>query len=321
MVHFSDILGAFQRLDGHTIRTPMLESDQLNQRLGGRVLFKVEALQRTGSFKFRGALNKLTMLAQQGVGGVVAYSSGNHAQGVALAAKLLNMQALIIMPEDAPQIKINNTKHLGAEVILYDRYNQSREAIGEQLAQQRQLQLVKPYDDPDIIAGQGTVGLECAQQLNILGLTPEQFIAPCGGGGLISGSAIAMHQSFADCAIYCAEPEGFDDTARSLRTGQHQTNDPQARSLCDAIITPTPGQLTLPIMQAHLKGGLVATQSAVMQAMGLCMQELKTVIEPGGCVGLGALLDGQLNTVDKTTVVVLSGGNADTEILQRALKG
>ena len=319
MVNFAHILSAFNRLDGHSIRTPLLESEAINQHFGGRVLFKTEALQRTGSFKFRGAFNKLSKLAQEGVNGVVAYSSGNHAQGVALTARQLNMQAVIIMPEDAPAIKINNTKQLGAEVILYDRYTQAREEIGDQLAASRNLTLVKPYDDEDIIAGQGTVGLEIVQQLNILGLVPDQLIAPCGGGGLISGTAIAMHQTFPDCHIYCAEPDNFDDTARSLATGSHQSNDPNARSICDAIVTPTPGKLTFPIMQKHLQGGLIAKEQDVMQAMTMCMQNLKTVIEPGGCVGLGALLDGQLDTADKTTVVVLSGGNADTEMLQRAL--
>ena len=319
MVNFAHILSAFNRLDGHSIRTPLLESDAINQHFAGRILFKTEALQRTGSFKFRGAYNKLSKLAQQGINGVVAYSSGNHAQGVALAARLLGMTAVIIMPEDAPAIKINNTKQLGAEVVLYERYTQAREAIGDQIAKERNLSLVKPYDDEDIIAGQGTVGLEIVQQLNILGLVPDQLIAPCGGGGLISGTAIALHQTFADCQIYCAEPEHFDDAARSLATGHHQTNDPNARSICDAIVTPTPGQLTLPIMQAHLTGGLVAKDQNVLQAMAMCMQDLKTVIEPGGCVGLAALLDGQLDTQEKLTVVVLSGGNADTGMLQRAL--
>lgn len=320
MVSFAHILSAFNRLDGHSIRTPLLESEAINEHFGGRILFKTEALQRTGSFKFRGAFNKLSILASQGVKDVVAYSSGNHAQGVALAARLLDMNAVIIMPADAPTIKIENTKQLGAEVILYDRYTQAREVIGDEIAKQRNLSLVKPYDDEDIIAGQGTVGLEIVQQLNILGLIPDQLVAPCGGGGLISGTAIAVHQSFADCQIYCAEPEDFDDTARSLSAGQHQTNNPNARSICDAIVTPTPGELTLPIMQAHLSAGLVASEDSVLRAMTMCMQNLKAVVEPGGCVALGALLNGQLDTVGKTTVVVLSGGNADIEMLSKALE-
>lgn len=319
MVNFAQILSAFDRLDGHSIRTPLLESDAINQHFGGRVLFKTEALQRTGSFKFRGAFNKLSLLASQGMTGVVAYSSGNHAQGVALAAQLLDMSAVIVMPEDAPSIKIDNTMQLGAEVVLYDRYKQAREEIGDELAKQRNLSLVKPYDDEDIIAGQGTLGLEIVQQLNILGLMPDQLVAPCGGGGLISGTAIAVHQSFSGCQIYCAEPEHFDDAARSLATGTHQYNATEARSICDAIVTPTPGQLTFPIMQTHLQGGLVAKEQDVLKAMAMCMQSLKTVIEPGGCVGLGALLGGQLDTKDRTTVVVLSGGNADTEMLAKAL--
>ncbi len=319
MLKYAHILSAFNRLDGHSIRTPLLESEAINQRLGGRILFKCEALQRTGSFKFRGAYNKLRLLADEGVSGVVAYSSGNHAQGVALAAQLLGMVAVIVMPADAPAIKINNTRRLGAEVVLYDRYTQAREEIGDRLATQRNLSLVKPYDDLDIIAGQGTVGLEIVQQLNILGLTPDQLIAPCGGGGLISGTAVAVHQSFAECQIFSAEPEHFDDTARSLARGTHQVNDAQARSICDAIVTPTPGQLTLPIMLEHLHAGLRATDQQVLQAMALCMQELKTIVEPGGCVSLAALLAGELDSANKITVVVLSGGNADNDMLQSAM--
>ena len=319
MTTYSHILQAYQRIEGQAIRTPLLESTAINQRLGGRVLFKVEALQRTGSFKFRGAYNKISQLAQQGIKGVVAYSSGNHAQGVALVAALFDMHAVIIMPADSPAIKINNTRALGGEVVLYDRYTQSREELGAALAQERNLALVKPYDDPDIIAGQGTVGLEAAQQLQILGLTPDQMIAPCGGGGLISGCSIAIHQSFPDTHIWLAEPEHYDDATRSLEAKRRLANNTSHTSICDAIVTPTTGELTFPIMEQHVRGGVPVSESYVLDAMAMCMQELKVVIEPGGSVGLAALLAGLLPCQDKTTLVILSGGNADPQVLARAL--
>ena len=319
MTSYAQIIQAQQRLDGIAVRTPLLESKAINERLQGRILFKAEPLQRTGSFKFRGAYNKISQLAQQGVTGVVAYSSGNHAQGVALAASLFDMRAVIVMPADSPSIKINNTKALGGEVVTYDRHNESREDLGAALAKEHQLTLVKPYDDEDIIVGQGTLGLETAQQLQILGLVPDTLIAPCGGGGLISGASIALHQSFPQAQILLAEPEHYDDASRSLRASERLRNTTNAPSLCDAIVTPMVGKLTYPIMQQHVAAGFAVTEEATLKAMALCMQELKIVVEPGGCVGLAALLSGSVPTQNKVTVVVLSGGNADPQILARAL--
>lgn len=319
MTSYAQIIQAQQRLEGVAVRTPLLESKAINEHLQGRILFKAEPLQRTGSFKFRGAYNKISQLAQQGVTGVVAYSSGNHAQGVALAASLFDMRAVIVMPADSPSIKINNTKALGGEVVTYDRHNESREDIGAALAKEHQLSLVKPYDDEDIIAGQGTLGLETAQQLQILGLVPDTLIAPCGGGGLISGTSIALHQSFPQAQILLAEPEHYDDASRSLRASERLCNTTKAPSICDAIVTPMVGELTYPIMQEHVAAGFAVTEEAVLKAMALCMQELKVIVEPGGCVGLAALLSGLVPTEDKVTVVVLSGGNADPQILARAL--
>lgn len=320
MVTYSQITDAHQRLTEVVINTPIIESVSINKQLGGRLLFKVEALQRTGSFKFRGAYNKISQLAQNSDSGIVAYSSGNHAQGVALAASLFNLPATIIMPADSPRIKINNTKALGGEVILYDRYTQSREEIGQSLAQEGNLALVKPYDDLDIIAGQGTAGLEASHQLDKLGLKPDQVIVPCGGGGLISGTSIAIHKHFPKAKIWAAEPEHYDDAKRSLAAGERVSNNANQPSLCDSIVTPTPGELTFPIMQAHLEGGLVVNEEQVLQAMASCMQELKVVVEPGGCAGLAALFAGLLPTQNKTTLVILSGGNADPDILARSLK-
>ena len=319
MVSYAQVLQAQQRLEGVVVRTPLLESSAINTKLQGRILFKTEALQRTGSFKFRGAYNKISQLAEQDVQGVVAYSSGNHAQGVALAASIFDMRAIIVMPADSPAIKINNTKALGGEVVLYDRHNESREEIGAALAKEHQLALVKPYDDEDIIAGQGTIGIETAQQLQILGLVPETLIAPCGGGGLISGTSIALHQSFAQTRILVAEPEGYDDAARSLREAKRLSNTSNTPSICDAIVTPMVGELTFPIMHKHVDAGIAVSEEFVLKAMAMCMKDLKVAIEPGGCVGLAALLAGLVPTKDKVTVVVLSGGNVDPQILARAL--
>ena len=324
-INYQDILTASQRIKGHALVTPLLESPLLNQQLGARVLFKAENLQRTGSFKFRGAFNKLTKLAQANqLTGVVAYSSGNHAQGVAAAAAHFGVPATIIMPADAPQVKIANTKALGAKVILYDRHSEDREAIGLTLAHEQNLTLIPPFNDLDIIAGQGTLGLEAAHQLEALGLAPDQAIAPIGGGGLIAGSATALKHHFPNITMWGAEPEGYDDAARSMVAGQRVANkiastSIYSASICDAIVTPMVGELTFPIMQHYLAGAKAVSQQHVLAAMAICMQQLKIVVEPGGCVGLSAILDDSLGVKGKTTLVILSGGNADPATLGLAL--
>lgn len=319
-INFHDIVAASLRIKGHAVITPLLESPMLNEQLGGRVLFKAENLQRTGSFKFRGAFNKLSKLAQvHQLTGVVAYSSGNHAQGVAAAAAHFGVPATIIMPADAPQIKIANTKILGAKVVLYDRHKENREAIGQQLALQHNLTLIPPYNDADIIAGQGTIGLEAANQLLALGLTPDQAIGPIGGGGLITGSAIALKQHFPNITVWGAEPEGYDDAAHSIAAGLRLSNKNSPASICDAILTPMVGELTFPIMQHYLAGAKVVQKEHVLAAMLMCMQQLKVVVEPGGCVGLAAILNRSLAVKDRITLVILSGGNTDPAMLSLAL--
>lgn len=320
-IDYQDIIAASQRIKGHAVITPLLESPMLNQELGGRILFKAENIQRTGSFKFRGAFNKLSILAQANqLSGVVAYSSGNHAQGVAAAAAYFGVPATIIMPADAPQIKITNTKTLGARVVLYDRNTEDREAIGLKLAHEHNLTLVPPYDDADIIAGQGTVGLEAANQLEVLGLVPDQAIGPIGGGGLMSGTATALKYHFPNITVWGAEPEGHDDAARSISVGRRLANKNSPSSICDAIVTPMVGRLTFPIIQRYLDGAKAVDDQHVLITMAMCMQLLKLVVEPGGCVGLAAILNKSLAVKNKTTLVILSGGNADPAMLGLAMQ-
>ena len=311
---------ALERVHRFTRETPLLESELLNQALGGRLLVKAECLQRTGSFKFRGAINKISSLSdEQRKNGVVAFSSGNHAQGVAEAARLFGCRATIVMPDSAPEIKRRNTLALGAEVIEYDIKTESREEIGEDIARRTGAVLVRPYDDPDIISGQATVGLELIRQLSDRSIVPEQLVCPCGGGGLIAGTSIAIHESFPGCHIYAAEPEFYDDTVRSFEAGQRLSIKPGGSSLCDAIITPMPGELTFPINQAHLAGGLTVTDDEVLNAMFTAFERFKIVVEPGGAAALAGVLNGKVPVENKTTVVVCSGGNVDPAVFSRCL--
>jgi len=314
-----DIRTAAQRLDGRAVLTPLLESPLLNARLGGRLLVKAETLQRTGSFKFRGAYNTLAQLdAAQRRGGVVAYSSGNHAQGVAAAAQLLGMPAVIVMPADAPAIKVANTSGYGAEVVLYDRYRESREEIGRRIAAERGATLVPPFDDPRVIAGQGTAGLEIAAQAKALGARLDAVIIPCSGGGLAAGCALALSAECPDVAVYAAEPEGFDDMRRSLAAGARVANDPGARSICDALLVAMPGELTFPINRRLLAGGFAVSDDEVLDAMATAFGELKLVVEPGGAAALAAALSGKIDVKQRNVAVIASGGNVDPAIFARA---
>ena len=313
MIDLADIKKASERLQGRVNRTPIIENDSINECLNGRILFKPECLQKTGSFKIRGATNKILSLdPQKLVNGVVAYSSGNHAQGVASAAASQGIPATIVMPEDAPQIKLENTRALGAKVVLYDRYTESREEIAEAIASEQGATIIKPYDDETIIQGQATVGLEISEQVNS---AIDAVLCPCGGGGLVSGIASALSFSQPDCAVYAVEPEGFDDTALSLQSGERQAVSPGKRSICDSIITPMPGEITFAINQKLLAGCLVVSDQAVSQAVVSAFMQLKLVVEPGAAVGLAALFSGQFDARGKTVVVVLSGGNMDVPTL------
>ena len=315
------IEAAAQRLAGHAVLTPLLESPELNARTGGRILIKPETLQRTGSFKFRGAFNKISRLAEapERPGAIVAYSSGNHAQGVAAAAGLRGFPAVIVMPADAPAIKLANTRAYGAEVVTYDRHRDSREAIAETIVVERGGVLVRPYDDSDIIAGQGTVGWELANQAADRGVTLDAALVPCGGGGLTAGCALALSARSPGTRVYAVEPEGFDDTRRSLEAHRRLPNEAGARSFCDALMAPMPGELTFPINDRLVAGGLAVSDAEVTQAMAFAFRVLKLVVEPGGAVALAAVLAGRIDCRNRTVAVICSGGNVDPETFCRAL--
>jgi threonine dehydratase len=252
--------------------------------------------------------------------GVVAYSSGNHAQGVAAAAQILGMPAVIVMPSDAPAIKLRNTKAYGAEVVVYDRRGEDREAIGGKIARERGAAIVPPYEDPYIIAGQGTIGLEIARQAEALGATLDAVLVQCSGGGLSSGIATSIKARSPHTQVYSVEPSGFDDLSRSLKSGRRERNAPEARSICDALLAATPGELTFSINSRLLSGGLVVTDAEVRAAMLAAFNELKLVVEPGGAVSLAAALSGKIPTAGRTIAVVCSGGNVDPEMFRACLE-
>ena len=315
MITVGDIEAAARRLAGIAIETPLLQSSQLDEMTGGTVLLKPECLQRVGSFKIRGAYNLLSQLSsEQAHRGVVAWSSGNHAQGVAAAGAMLGIHTTIVMPEDAPVAKLENTRRLGGEVITYDRYTGDREAIAREIAAERGSELVPSYDHADIIAGQGTVGLEIAEQSVALGMPVEQVLIPCGGGGLSSGSAVALKARLPDVAVITVEPENYDDTAQSLQCGRRVSVSTTQRSVCDALLVATPGELTFDIMRKYVDAGLVVSDEEVRSAMRFAFRYLKLVVEPGGAAALAAVLAGKIDFESKTTAVVLSGGNVDVEL-------
>lgn len=317
-VSIEDVRAAAERLAGHARRTPLLESDTLNALAGRRVLVKAECLQRSGSFKFRGGWSALSALApERRAKGVIAFSSGNHAQGVALAAKLHGAPAVIIMPSDAPHLKIANTRNYGAEVILYDRWGEDRDALGERHARERGLTLIKPFDEPMVMAGQGTCGLEIAEQAAEAGVDAADVVICCGGGGLTSGVALALEGT--GLRARPAEPYGYDDAARSLASGRRETNPPGEASICDAIVTPSPGELTFPVMKRLCGPGLVVADEEARCAMATAWKHLKIVAEPGGAVALAAVLFRREEIEGDAVICTVSGGNVDPALFAAAL--
>ncbi len=317
-----DVRDAARLIAGVAVRTPLLEYRFLNEKVGRRVLLKFEGAQVGGAFKFRGAYNRLARIPEADrPNGVVAWSSGNHAQGVAAAAGILGIPAAIVMPADAPAIKVANTRMLGAEVIPYDRTTQSREEIATRLAEERGAVLVPSFDDPFIIAGQGTAGLEIAEQAAAIGAEVGQVLVCCGGGGLVAGIATALSEVCPGAAVYSVEPEAFDDTARSLASGQRESIAVGAASICDALLAPMPGELTFPINRMRLVGGLSVSDAQVRDAMRYGFEVLKLVIEPGGAVALAALLSEKAPPCETgATVVVVSGANVDPAFFARVLQ-
>ena len=317
---FKDIEKAARRIEGFAVRTPVIETLKLNAITGGRVLIKAECLQRTGSFKFRGAWNMISKLdAKKAKGGVVAYSSGNHAQGVAAAAQIKGLPALIVMPADTPLIKQENTRSYGAEVVTYDRATESREAIAAHYVKERQAVMVPPFEHADIIAGQGTAGLELAEEAAARGVALDAVLVCCSGGGLTAGVALAMEALQPQARVHSVEPAGFDDYARSLSSGAIEKNSRLSGSICDALMSPSPGEMTFAINSRLLGEGLAVSDAEAAAAVRFAFEVLKLVLEPGGAVALAAVLSGKIETQGKAIGVIASGGNCDPDLYARIL--
>jgi threonine dehydratase len=319
---FDEVKAAAQRLVGKAVTTPLLSSQALDERAGGRILLKAETLQRTGSFKFRGAFNALASLDEATrANGVVACSSGNHAQGIAAAAAIFGVPATIVMPTDAPEIKVERTRAYGAHIVHYDRATGDRDLIARQIVERTGGVFVAPYDDPRVICGQGTTCIELIEQAAELGAEPEVVLVPCSGGGLTAGIALALEALAPAARVMTVEPAGFDDHARSFASGRREENAQRAGSVCDALLAQRPGELTFAVNKGRVIGGLTVSEAEVLAAVAYAYRELKLVVEPSGAVALAAVLSGRIVAHRKTIAVVLSGGNADPATVMRALSG
>jgi threonine dehydratase len=318
---FEDVQDAGRRLEGLAVKTPLVRNAALDAATGAKVFVKAECLQRTGSFKFRGAYNRICRLTPEELRrGVVAFSSGNHAQGVAAAAGLMGTSAVIVMPADAPRAKIEGTKALGAEVITYDRWTESREEIGARIARERGSTLVPPFDDLHVIAGQGTVGLEAARQLQDLGETADLALAPASGGGLVAGIGLAFGALSPSTRIWAVEPEAYNDHAVSLKAGHPVAVKPDSDSKLDALLSPSPGDLTFALNGRQLSGAVGVSDAEAMSAVAFAFRHLKLVLEPSGASALAAVLAGKVETAGRTVLVVASGGNVDAEVYAEAIR-
>ena len=316
----ADIDAAARVIAPYAVRTPLLPVPALDALTGGRVFVKPEVLQRTGSFKFRGAFNKLSSIPKdERHKGVVAFSSGNHAQGVAAAAQILGMKATIVMPHDAPATKVARTRGYGAEVVIYDRDKEDREAIARKISGDSGATVVPPYDDVFVMAGQGTVGREIAEDMAALAIVPDIVSAQASGGGLVGGIAVAVKSRFADASIIVAEPAGFDDHDKSLKAGKPVAHGNTGRTICDALMAQQPGEITFAVNRHLLAGAVSATDEEVKKAMAFAFSELKLVVEPGGAVALAALLNGKFDARGKAVVIVLSGGNVDADFYAKVI--
>jgi threonine dehydratase len=317
---FEDVRAAAARLAGRIVHTPLLRHRLLDEVAGATVVVKPEPLQRTGSFKLRGATNAALLLPPEARrGGIVTHSSGNHGQACAAAAHMLGMQATIAMPSDAPAIKVEATRRWGAEIVPFDRHGVDRDALAETLAVERGATLIPPFDHPDVIAGQGTAALELLEDAGALGLVPDAFAVCTGGGGLTAGCVLALEALAPKAEVFAVEPEGWDDTRRSLEAGRRVANQAPGSGLCDALLAKQPGALTFAINHRHLAGGVVVTEEEIFRAMRFAFEHLKIVAEPGGAVALAAVLAGKVAARGGVVAVVVSGGNVDPAVFARAL--
>ena len=327
-ITFEDILRARERLRGIAIETPLIESAQLNEIAGRRIFLKLESLQRGGSFKFRGAYNRLAQLASEHGSNVVAWSSGNHGRAVAAAGRLMGIDVTLVMPSDAPEVKKAGARAEGARIVDYDRAHDDREAIARRIAATTNAVIVPSFDDPHIIAGQGTVALEAFAQCRAQGIVPKWLLVPCGGGGLTAGCALASAYDQPQLRVLAVEPSGFDDTARSLQAGERTRNTTLDGNICDGLLAPSPGRLTFDINRRFLNGAISVGEGEVARAMRFAFEELKLVVEPSGAVGLAAVMDRKLamdESSDSSVIVILTGGNVDlsrfSAILEADLPG
>ncbi len=316
-INYQIIDQAYEKIYDKIIKTPLVTNDYINNLIQAEVYFKLENFQITGSFKLRGAMHKISKLSStQAINGVVAYSSGNHAQAVAYSAQQKKISSKIIMPKTAPKIKIDNTKNYGGEVILYDTFFENREEIGKKIKEEENRVLIKPYDDIDIIAGQGTAGIEIAEDLKNLSIVPDLYLCCCGGGGLIAGTSTYLQHKFPNLKSYSVEPDGFDDTKKSLENNKIIENLPNMKSICDALLAPMPGDVTFPINLQNLTGGISVSDEDVKKTIILLSEHLKIIVEPGGAVAAAALLNEKVNIKNKKIVVMISGGNIDLKLFK-----
>lgn len=311
---YDDIVAARRRIALYAEVTPTIENAILNDRVGARVLLKCENLQRVGAFKFRGAYNKIAQLDPKKTKGVVALSSGNHAQGVAEAARLAGIKATMVMPADAPALKVARTRRSGAEVLLYDRDKEDREALARRITAERDAVLVHPFDDPDVMAGQGTAGIELMEQAKARGLVPDAVLVPVSGGGLLAGMALAVKQHAPKAEMWAVEPQDFDDFGRSLKSGKREKNARTSGSISDSLLVASPGEATMAVCRSRVAGGIAISDADAGKAVKFAFEELKLVVEPGGAVGLAAVLTGALPVKGRVIGVILSGGNIDAAL-------
>ena len=317
-VTFNSILEASKRLEGKIVRTPILQSKYINEKLESNILVKAENLQTIGAFKFRGAMNAILQLPSD-IKKVVAWSSGNHAQAVAAASKITGRQATIVMPEDSPKAKLNGTAFWGATIVKYDRNKENREEIGKKIAKDINAKIIPPFDDEKVIIGQGTAGIECIEQLNKINVTPDIVLCCCGGGGLIAGISTAIKEKFQNAKIYSVEPENFDDTKKSLKENSIILNSMKHTSICDALLADKPGKITFEINKLNLTSGLSVSDKEALIAMNTAFKYLKIVLEPGGAVALAAAIFKKIDIRDKNVLVIASGGNVDKDIFENCL--